>query len=247
MDGKVGEWRYFDEYGNLTQVANYKNDKAEGKVVDYYPWGAVEGEYYYKDDKLEGIHKTYYGHAQLKRIGYFEDGESNGVWKSFYPDGTIKTESYYLNGEIKGAYKYYTVNGKLDRVDYYKDGFLQGVVCYDTSESIMSESQFEDGIGVGASIKSDKSEIVSRLLTKVRSLQSEVNAFSTSQGKMTRNKINSSLEDFEAKVDKALEYVELIRDSESEITSLNEQLKALLRIAPLGIPLDLMSGYEART
>ena len=104
--------------------------------------------------------------------------------------------------------------------------------------------RFEDGIGVGASIKSDKSEIVSRLLTKVRSLQSEVNAFSTSQGKMTRNKINSSLEDFEAKVDKALEYVELIRDSESEITSLNEQLKALLRIAPLGIPLDLMSGYE---
>ena len=104
--------------------------------------------------------------------------------------------------------------------------------------------RFEDGIGVGASIKSDKSEIVSRLLTKTRSLQSEVNAFSTSADKISRNKINSSLEEFEVKVDKALEYVELIRDSESEISSLNEQLKALTRIAPLGIPLDLMSGYE---
>ena len=104
--------------------------------------------------------------------------------------------------------------------------------------------RFEDGIGVGASIKSDKSEIVSRLLTKVRSLQSEVNAFSTLTEKTSRDKINSSLEEFEVKVDKALEYVELIKDSESEITSLNEQLKALMRIAPLGIPLDLMSGYD---
>ena len=104
--------------------------------------------------------------------------------------------------------------------------------------------RFEDGIGVGASIKSDKSEIVSRLLTKTRSLQSEVNAFSTAADKISRNKINSSLEEFEVKVDKALEYVELIRDSESEISSLNEQLKALMRIAPLDIPLDLMSGYE---
>ena len=104
--------------------------------------------------------------------------------------------------------------------------------------------RFEDGIGVGASIKSDKSEIVSRLLTKVRSLQSEVNAFSTLTEKTSRDKINSSLEEFEVKVDKALDYVELIKDSESEITSLNEQLKALMRIAPLGIPLDLMSGYD---
>ena len=84
--------------------------------------------------------------------------------------------------------------------------------------------RFEDGIGVGASIKSDKSEIVSRLLTKVRSLQSEVNAFSTLTEIQSRDKINSSLEEFEVKVDKALEYVELIKDSESEITSLTYQL-----------------------
>ena len=87
-------------------------------------------------------------------------------------------------------------------------------------------SRFEDGIGVGASIKSENAEIVSRLLTKTRSLQSEVNAYSKLSEKISRQKINSSLEEFEVKVDQALEYIDLIRDSESEIGTLNEQLKA---------------------
>ena len=89
-------------------------------------------------------------------------------------------------------------------------------------------SRFEDGIGVGASIKSENAEIVSRLLTKTRSLQSEVNAHSKLSEKISRQKINSSLEEFEVKVDQALEYIDLIRDSESEIGTLNEQLKALM-------------------
>ena len=76
-------------------------------------------------------------------------------------------------------------------------------------------SRFEDGIGVGASIKSENAEIVSRLLTKTRSLQSEVNAHSKLSEKISREKINSSLEEFEVKVDQALEYIDLIRDSES--------------------------------
>ena len=105
-------------------------------------------------------------------------------------------------------------------------------------------SRFEDGIGVGASIKSENAEIVSRLLTKVRSLQSEINAYSNLTEKISRDKINSSLEEFEIKVDKALEFIDVIRDSESEISTLSDQLKALMRIAPLGIPLDLMSGYD---
>ena len=103
--------------------------------------------------------------------------------------------------------------------------------------------RFEDGIGVGSSIKSERSEIVSRLLTKVRSLQSEVNA-TNSDGPTPRKSIDSGLVEFEGEVDDALGHAEIIRDSETEILSLQEQLKALLRVEPLGIPLDLMSGFE---
>ena len=87
-------------------------------------------------------------------------------------------------------------------------------------------SNFEDGIGIGSSIKSDNSEIVSRLLTKVRSLQSEVNAINM-DGPTTRKNVVEMLDGFESKVDSALEFIEIIRDCESEINSLQEQLKAL--------------------
>ena len=104
-------------------------------------------------------------------------------------------------------------------------------------------SNFEDGIGIGSSIKSDNSEIVSRLLTKVRSLQSEVNAINM-DGPTSRKNIIGMVDGFESKVDEALGFIELIRDCDSEITSLEEQLKALSRVAPLDIPLELMSGYD---
>ena len=104
-------------------------------------------------------------------------------------------------------------------------------------------SNFEDGIGIGSSIKSDNSEIVSRLLTKVRSLQSEVNAINM-EGPTSRENIIGMVAEFESKVDEALGFIELMRDCDSEITSLEEQLKALSRVAPLDIPLELMSGYE---
>ncbi len=104
-------------------------------------------------------------------------------------------------------------------------------------------SNFEDGIGIGSSIKNENSEIVSRLLTKVRSLQSEVNAVNV-HGPSPRKSIDEMLPEFESKVDEALGFCELMRASTAEITSLSEQLKALQRLAPLGIPLDLMSGFE---
>jgi V/A-type H+-transporting ATPase subunit I len=104
-------------------------------------------------------------------------------------------------------------------------------------------SNFEDGIGIGSSIKNEGSEIVSRLLTKVRSLQSEVGAVNM-DGPTSRQSVIGMIEEFEIKVDAALGYVETIRDCDAEKSSLEEQLKALTRIAPLGIPIELMSGYD---
>jgi len=103
--------------------------------------------------------------------------------------------------------------------------------------------RFEDGIGVGSSIKNKKSEIVSRLLTKVRALQAEVSAIN-SEGPTDRNSMDSMFEEFESKVDEGLNFTEVIRESEGSISNHEDQLKALLRVAPLGLPLDLMSGFE---
>ena len=102
---------------------------------------------------------------------------------------------------------------------------------------------FEDGIGVGKSISTDNSGHISQLLTKARALQSELKATNTNGAKSAgeADKLTMSMGD---KIDSALAMVDQIRDAQSDISNLDERIKALTRVEPLGIPLELMSGFE---
>ena len=102
---------------------------------------------------------------------------------------------------------------------------------------------FEDGIGVGQSISTDQSAETSQLLTKARALQSEINAVNT-DGPKSVAEVKKLVASMKSKVDEALASIDISRDAESEIARLQERVKALQRIAPLGIPLELMAGYD---
>ena len=102
---------------------------------------------------------------------------------------------------------------------------------------------FEDGIGVGKSIDSEESAKTSQLLTKARALQSEISAINAG-GPKSMAEVKKLVESMGAKIDDALLNVDVVRDSEADISNLNERVKALERVAPLGIPLDLMAGFE---
>ena len=102
---------------------------------------------------------------------------------------------------------------------------------------------FEDGIGVGQSISTEKSTETSQLLTKARALQSEINAVNT-DGPKSVAEVKKLVASMKSKVDEALASIDISRDAESEIARLQERVKALQRIAPLGIPLELMAGYD---
>ena len=102
---------------------------------------------------------------------------------------------------------------------------------------------FEDGIGVGKSINTDNSDHISQMIIKARALQAELNATNTGGAKsaVEANKLTISMGD---KVDSALALVDQIRDAQSDIANLEERIKALSRVEPLGIPLELMAGFE---
>ena len=102
---------------------------------------------------------------------------------------------------------------------------------------------FEDGIGVGQSISTEHSAETSQLLTKARALQSEINAVNT-DGPKSVAEVKKLVASMKSKVDEALASIDISRDAESEIARLQERVKALQRIAPLGIPLELMAGYD---
>ena len=102
---------------------------------------------------------------------------------------------------------------------------------------------FEDGIGVGKAISSVDSTSVSKLLTKARALQSEIAAVNP-DGPKPLAEVKKLVASMPGLIDEALARIDVARDAESEISNLNERVKALERVAPLGIPLDLMADYE---
>ena len=102
---------------------------------------------------------------------------------------------------------------------------------------------FEDGIGVGKSINTDDSGHISQLLVKARALQAELNATNTGGAKSAKEANNLTMSMGE-KIDSALGLVDQIRDAQSNISNLDERIKALSRVEPLGIPLELMAGFE---
>ena len=102
---------------------------------------------------------------------------------------------------------------------------------------------FEDGIGVGKAISSADSTSVSKLLTKARALQSEIAAVNP-DGPKPLAEVKKLVASMPGLIDEALAKLDEARDAESEISNLTERVKALERVAPLGIPLDLMADYD---
>ena len=102
---------------------------------------------------------------------------------------------------------------------------------------------FQDGIGVGRALSSEGADKTSAMLTKVRAVTSAVQAINT-KGPVAAKEAASMMESFGPKVDDALAYLETIRESESSISTLSEQLQVLERLAPLDIPLELMGGFD---
>lgn len=103
--------------------------------------------------------------------------------------------------------------------------------------------RFEDGIGVGSSVDSEKANSTSNLLTKVQAVSSAVQAVNA-DGPMSHKEATKMIAGFEDKIDAALEYINTIRDAEAEISTSEEQFHVLNRLAPLDIPLELMAGFD---
>ena len=107
---------------------------------------------------------------------------------------------------------------------------------------IQEYGRFEDGINVGKSMDSEEANAISNLLVKVQAVSSAVQAVNT-EGAMSHKEASKLVEEFGAKVSTALTYINTIRESESTISSSQEQHHVLSRLAPLDLPLELMGGY----
>ena len=104
-------------------------------------------------------------------------------------------------------------------------------------------TQFEEGIGVGHAITGEDADKVSALLVKVRAIRSNISVFNA-KGAVSASTAKSVAEELESEIDKALGYIENIREAEANIANLEDQVRIFEKLAPLNISLDLLSGYS---
>jgi V/A-type H+-transporting ATPase subunit I len=108
---------------------------------------------------------------------------------------------------------------------------------------IVDYDDSEEGFSLGT--PGIKSEEVGRDLVRARAAKSVVNATTPSRP-LKAEEIRSKLEgDLQREIEEALDLSSKITDLETAIGSLREQEDLLAELEPLGIDLDLLSGYES--
>ena len=99
-----------------------------------------------------------------------------------------------------------------------------------------------DGITVGR--PHPDADEVSAMLAKVRSAISTLNS-TNKDGPISAKEVARSLESFSEKIDSITETIAKKADATAEISKLQERVEILTKIAPLGIPLELMTEISA--
>ncbi len=127
-------------------------------------------------------------------------------------------------------------NRLSDAIDKLAELEALHIVDYDDSE---------EGFSLG--IPGEKSEDVGRDLVKARAAKSVVSVSPPSKP-LTASEVRNKLEgDLQQEIEKALVLSSKISDLETEIGSLEEQEHSLAELEPLGIDLELLSGFDSIT
>ena len=109
QDIKDGYFKYFDEFGKLTEEGFYKNNLKE-KMWKSYVNGKLWLEINYLNDNYNGTFTSFYKNGKIKRKDYFENGDfkmgncydKNGIDTLYYP---FRIPPEFIGGEEK-LYKY---------------------------------------------------------------------------------------------------------------------------------------------
>ena len=81
----------------------FNNEIYNGKFIDYYYSGRIQGNGILKYGKLEGLRKMYYQNGNLSVERNYTNSISDGLEKEYYEDGTLKQKGIFINGSIVNA------------------------------------------------------------------------------------------------------------------------------------------------
>ncbi len=141
--GKTGEWRFYDQYGVLSDVELYDDGTITGQDRAYWPSGTLKSYYTYENGEMNGPMESFYKNGDLYLKGYHVDDEAEGLWRYYYQDGTLKETVFFLNDDRNGPNRNYDVNGKLYYTDIFEYGQLVGTRNHDTLGNVIKLIDFQ--------------------------------------------------------------------------------------------------------
>ena len=136
---RVGEWKYFDKYGNITTIEKYKDGKLTDTLKEFFSNGQLQSFSVVKDGKRDGLFQVFNIFGDLESEGYYSDGEYDSQWIGYYSDGSFSYKNFYVQGRKQGYQLSYDVNGKSDRIDEYDEGLIISHTEFDTTDHILSQ------------------------------------------------------------------------------------------------------------
>lgn len=164
---KVGLWKYWDEYGQITLeeyynpqckvvnawLSNGKQTIKNGNGIYYIvEWDCDSLVFTYRDSMLNGTSWHYncvdwnVPKRFLQETGNYSNGKKSGTWTRYYPNGVIREKANYENGEQNGAVMQYYPTGKLHYEGTMLDGKGNGLwKSYDSSGVLIWQCEYKDG------------------------------------------------------------------------------------------------------
>ena len=139
------------------------NEIFNGKFIDYYYSGSIQGEGILINGKLDGLRKMYFQNGNLSVERYYTNSIPNGLEKEYYEDGTLKQKGTRINGGEDGVWETYFPNGQVKRRTNLKNGIVEGenIIYYSTGKILSVE------LGENSKIIPDKRlEKITQLLQK---------------------------------------------------------------------------------
>lgn len=127
-NGRSGNWKFYDEDGQLKSEYNYISGQLNGVVKEFYPNGKIEEELLYQNGNLNGLQRGYYSNGKIKYEVYYTDGQKNGSRKTYFDNGKLAMSCIYSNNKEEGIVKEYFENGNLQSESTYKSGILHGPI-----------------------------------------------------------------------------------------------------------------------
>ena len=143
-DRCTGEFKYYDEQGNLKAANTFdrSGEKALNKTYDpngtmiatgYYVNRKKDGEWRYfsrengklilveenKDGKVQGNSTAYFENGVVMMERQFVNDQPEGHAKVYYPSGALKEEGDYHLGNKTGIWKTYSEEGDVISSDNY--------------------------------------------------------------------------------------------------------------------------------